>query len=156
LAGPVADFVVSLGQDGQILSQGTLSEALKSNKALIKEVKTEEAEVTKADETIDDVLPEIPEGKGGKLIAKEEIAEGHVSWSASMSTFTSSTRIMILSYCVLVRMYIVGMGGSLPVLFWTVVIACWSLEEIALVVVGSFDHHTSRFDILIRRSKLGS
>jgi len=85
LAGPVADFVVSLGQDGQILSQGTLSEALKSNKALIKEVKTEEAEVTEADETIDDVLPEIPEGKGGKLIVKEEITVGHVSWSASVS-----------------------------------------------------------------------
>jgi len=55
--------VISLGQDGQISSQGTLSEALKSNKALIKEVNTEEVEVTKADETIDDVLPEIPEGK---------------------------------------------------------------------------------------------
>ena len=77
--------MVSLGQDGQILSQGTLSEALKSNKALIKEVNTEEAEVAKADETID-VLPEIPEGKGGKLIVKEEIIVGHVSWSASMSS----------------------------------------------------------------------
>jgi hypothetical protein len=83
LAGPEADFVVSLGQDGQILSQGTLSEALKSNKTLLKEVKAEEAEVAKADENIDDVLPEIPEGKGGMLIAKEEIAKGHVSWSAS-------------------------------------------------------------------------
>lgn len=79
----MADLVVSLGQDGGILSQGTLSEALKSNKALLKGVKAEEEVVAKADETIDDVIPEIPEGKGGKLIAKEEIAEGHVSWSAS-------------------------------------------------------------------------
>ena len=79
----MADFVVSLGQDGQILSQGTLLEALKSNKSLSKKVKAEKEEATKADETIDDVLPEIPEGKGGKLIAKEEVAEGHVSWSAS-------------------------------------------------------------------------
>ena len=86
LAGPVADFVVSLGQDGRILCQGTLSEALKSNKALLKEVKAEEGEVAKADETMDDVIPEIPEGKGGKLILKEEIAEGHVSWSASKPT----------------------------------------------------------------------
>lgn len=65
------------------MSQGTLSEALKSNTALRKEVKTEKEEIAKADETVDDVLPEIPEGKGGKLITKEEIAEGHVSWSAS-------------------------------------------------------------------------
>ena len=79
----MADFVVSLGQDGRILCQGTFSEALKTNKALLKDVKTEEAEVAKAGETIDDVLPELPEGKGGKLIAKEEIAEGYVSWSAS-------------------------------------------------------------------------
>ena len=82
----MADFVVSLGQDGRILSQGTLSEALKSNKALLKEVKTEERQAAKSDEAVDDVLPEIHEGTGGKLIVKEEIAEGHVSWSASKST----------------------------------------------------------------------
>jgi len=86
LAGPVADFVVSLGKDGRILSQGTLSEALESNKALLKRIKAETAEVAKADETVDDVHPEIPEGKGGKLIVKEEIAVGHVSWSASKPT----------------------------------------------------------------------
>ena len=78
----MAGFVISLGQDGRILCQGTLSEVLESNKVLFKEVEAGEAEVAKADETIDDLL-EIPEGKGGKLIVKEEIAEGHVSWSAS-------------------------------------------------------------------------
>ena len=72
-------FVVSLRQDGWILSQGTLSEALKSNNALLKEVKAREVEVTKVDEIIDEVLPETTEGKGGKLIVKEEIAKGHVS-----------------------------------------------------------------------------
>ena len=79
----MAGFVISLGQDGRILCQGTLSEALKFNKAFLKEVEAGEAEVAMADETIDDILPEIPEGKGGKLIIKEEIAEGHVSWSTS-------------------------------------------------------------------------
>ncbi|KAF9645156.1 hypothetical protein BDM02DRAFT_3189933 [Thelephora ganbajun] len=130
LAGPVADFVVSLGQDGQILSQGTFSEALKSNKALLKEVKAEDAEVAKADETIDDVLPEIPEGKGGKLIVKEEIAEGHVSWSA-------------------IQMYIVGMGGSFPVLFWIVVLGCWCVEEFTLVIQTWFlGYWSSQYEIL--------
>lgn len=84
--GPVADFVVSIGQGGQILSQGTLSEALKSNKALLKEAKVEKEEDTKADEIVDDALQKIPEGKGGKLIVKEKIAEGHVGWSASKPT----------------------------------------------------------------------
>ena len=143
----MADFVVSLGQDGRILSQGTLSEALKSNKALLKGVKAEEAEVVKADETIDDVLPEIPEGKGGKLIAKEEIAEGHVSWSASKPPLIFCTQIIGLNHYVPVKMYIVGMGGSLPVLFWIVVLGCWSVEEVTLVVVGSYSHqtHTSTY-----------
>ena len=82
----MADFVVSLGQDGEILSQGALSEALKFNEALLKEFKTEKEETTKSDEIVDDVLPEISEGKGGKLIVKEEISKGHVSWTASKLT----------------------------------------------------------------------
>ena len=85
----MADFVVSLGQDGQILSQGTLSEALKYNKALLREVEAEKEEAIKTDDDeTTDFLPEIPEGKGGKLIVKEEIAEGRVSWSASKSTYS--------------------------------------------------------------------
>ena len=36
-----------------------------------------------------------------------------------------------------VQMYTVGMGGSFPMLFWAVVLGCWSLEEFTLVVVGS-------------------
>ena len=59
----MADFVVSLGQDGRILSQGTLSEALRSNKALCKEVETQKEEVIKANETIDEVLPGISDGR---------------------------------------------------------------------------------------------
>ena len=58
------------------------------NKALRKEVKAEKEGVSKAYEIIDDAPPEITEGKGGKLIVKEEIAEGHVSWSASESTWS--------------------------------------------------------------------
>ena len=137
MAGPAADLVVSLGQDGRILSQGTLSEALKSNRALLKEIKTKEAEVSKADETIDNVVPEIPEGKGGKLIAKEEIAEGHVSWSAC-ECIRLPLRSCEAHSLPPVKMYIVGMGGSFPVLFWVVVLVCWSLEEFTLVVVGFY------------------
>jgi len=154
LAGPAADFVVSLGQDGRILSQGTLSEALRSNKALLKKIKTEQPEVSKADETIDDVVPEIPEGKGGKLIAKEEIAEGHVSWSACEFTRTP-LRLCEADSLPPVQMYIVGMGGSFPVLFWIVVLVCWCLEEFTLVVV-SFRGRGIFSGILILYSKLGS
>ena len=82
LVGPVADFVVSLGHDGRILDQGTFTEVLKSNKALLKEANTEIEGVAETVGTPCDVLPEILEGRGGKLIATEEVAEGHVGFQA--------------------------------------------------------------------------
>lgn len=78
----MADFIVSLGHDGRILSQGTLSEVLKSNKALLSETNAEREGVAEVSKTADGVLPEIHQGKGGKLIAAEEIAEGHVGFQA--------------------------------------------------------------------------
>lgn len=85
MTGPIADFVVSLGSDGRILSQGTMSKALATSKTLIKELKTRELELHKAEETVDGEVPAVREGKSGKLVVAEEIAEGHVSWSACES-----------------------------------------------------------------------
>jgi len=85
MTSPIADFVVSLGSDGRILSQGTMSNALATSKALTKELKTEESGVRRAEETVDGEVPKVPEGKSGKLMITEEIAEGHVSWSACRS-----------------------------------------------------------------------
>lgn len=79
---PIADFVVSLGSDGRVLSQGTMSKALAVSKSLTKELKAEEAEFHKAEETVDGDVPGVPESKSGKLMVAEEVAEGHVSWSA--------------------------------------------------------------------------
>lgn len=85
MTGPIADFVVSLGPDGRVLSQGTMSKALATSKALTKELKAGELELHKAEETIDGEVPEVHEGKVGKLMVAEEIAEGHVSWPACQS-----------------------------------------------------------------------
>jgi hypothetical protein len=82
---PIADFVVSLGSDGRILSQGTMSKALATNKVLIKELKAEESGLKRVEEMVDSEVPEVHEGKSGKLMVAEEIAEGHVSWSACES-----------------------------------------------------------------------
>lgn len=82
MTSPIADFVVSLGSDGRVLSQGTLSKALAISRTLTKGLKAEEAELRKAEETVDGEVPEVPESKSGKLMVAEEVAEGHVSWSA--------------------------------------------------------------------------
>ena len=49
--------------------------------------------------------------------------------------------MMRLNSYVPVQTYIVGMGGSMPVLFWIVVLGCWSVEEVVLVVVSSCSRH---------------
>lgn len=83
MASPIADFVVSIGADGRILSQGTLSKALASNKKLSAELKEESDEIRKADDEVDATEPDEPAKKGdGKLVVAEEIAEGHVGWPA--------------------------------------------------------------------------
>jgi hypothetical protein len=85
MASPIADFVVSLGSDGRILSQGTMSKALATSNALTKELRAKEAALHKVEETIDGEVPTIHGGKSGKLMVAEEVAEGHVSWSACES-----------------------------------------------------------------------
>ena len=88
LASPVADFVVSLGSDGRILSQGTLSKALAKNKKLANEMKEETDELKKAEGEIDfeepttDTEADTKPKSDGKLIVAEEVAEGHVGWPA--------------------------------------------------------------------------
>lgn len=80
---PIADFVVSLGKDGRILSQGSLSTALKLNADLPAEIEADEGEINLAEEQLDAKTPDAPAKEtSGKLIVAEKIAEGHVSWSA--------------------------------------------------------------------------
>ncbi|KAF8265084.1 hypothetical protein EI94DRAFT_1736769, partial [Lactarius quietus] len=90
MASPLADYVVSLGQD----------DAIKKDKTLAKEL-AEGARAIKDDEKkIDGEEPnEVAKPVDGKLILAEEIAEGHVSWDA-------------------IKLFVNALGGTHPVLFW--------------------------------------
>ncbi|KDQ56808.1 hypothetical protein JAAARDRAFT_36283 [Jaapia argillacea MUCL 33604] len=113
LASPAASFVISLGSDGRILSQGSVSDALAKDQHLSAEVAQEKAEIDKAEEELDSAEPAAEGKKGdGKLVVAEEIAEGHVSWSA-------------------IKMYLIGMGGSWPTLFWIIFLGTIALCELA-------------------------
>ena len=82
---PLADFVVSLGTDGRIASQGSHSSALAKDKTLAKEAAAEAEVTNKAEHTVDEAEPaeEAAAPKSdGKLIVAEEIQEGHVGWPA--------------------------------------------------------------------------
>ncbi|KAF7964551.1 hypothetical protein HWV62_5794, partial [Athelia sp. TMB] len=96
MVSPIADFVVSLGTDGRVLSQGSVSEALAKDQTLVKEVEKDQEALAKADTEIDSRV-EIK--SDGKLIVDEDIAIGHVSWAALKGFF-------------------LGLGGKHPALFW--------------------------------------
>ncbi|KAI0633979.1 P-loop containing nucleoside triphosphate hydrolase protein [Trametes polyzona] len=102
MVSPVADFVVDMGSDGHILSQGSLESALERDSELLREVKEERDELEKADQDLDIEKPEDVEAKqtAGKLIVAEEHEDGHVGWSA-------------------LKLYI-GNLSKRPILFWLI------------------------------------
>ncbi|KAI0365043.1 P-loop containing nucleoside triphosphate hydrolase protein [Pilatotrama ljubarskyi] len=102
LVSPVADFVVDMGSDGRILSQGTLASALERDSDLLQVIKEEQKEVEKAEDEVDPEKPEEAAAKqnAGKLVVAEEVEDGHVGWSA-------------------LSLYLANMSKR-PVLFWLI------------------------------------
>ncbi|KIJ48473.1 hypothetical protein M422DRAFT_247818 [Sphaerobolus stellatus SS14] len=104
LAGPHADFVVSLGSDGRVLAQGSFSEVLSHNDKLRRAVSENLKEVEKADQEVDSNDPdEVKTTSDGKLVVEEESGIGHISWAS-------------------LKMYFAAFGGRWPTLFW---VAFW-------------------------------
>ena len=89
---PIADFVVSLGIDGRIASQGSLSTILAGDEKLSAQVAKENEVIEKAEHEIDPegVDKEAKKNLDGKLIVEEEVPVGHVTWAASMLNYYSS------------------------------------------------------------------
>ncbi|KAF9555324.1 multidrug resistance-associated ABC transporter [Agrocybe pediades] len=84
LASPIADFIVTVGIDGRVKSQGKeLSAALKHNPALKQEAEFDQ-EATEIGQAELDLPPTKPAEQDGKLVIAEEIAEGHVTWKSFM------------------------------------------------------------------------
>ncbi|TFY68446.1 hypothetical protein EVJ58_g1015 [Rhodofomes roseus] len=99
MASPIADYVVALGTDGRISSQGSIANALERDRKLAAEVAKEEAEIEKAEATVDEQAPEEVPKEDGKLVVEEEVAVGHVGWQA-------------------MRLLFGALGGNHQVFFW--------------------------------------
>ncbi|KAF5377185.1 hypothetical protein D9615_006331 [Tricholomella constricta] len=102
MARPVAGFVVSMGIDGTVQCQGSVSQALSKDTLLIEELQEEEKVIAKVESEIDSPPPADEPKSDGKLILAEEIEEGHVSWPA-------------------LKLYFNGLGGSHPIAFFLIV-----------------------------------
>ena len=102
MASPITHFMVSLGVDGRIISQGSVSDALARDKSLVVEAAEDKMAIEKANDEIDPKESKDHVAKGdGKLTVAEEIQEGHVSWKA-------------------LKLFFVGLGGDHPIIFWIV------------------------------------
>ncbi|KAI0045217.1 P-loop containing nucleoside triphosphate hydrolase protein [Auriscalpium vulgare] len=102
MASPIAEYVVSLGLDGTIVSRGSVSEALAKDEILQEELQEELQEIQADDKEIDAESPdEKAKQADGKLILAEEVAEGHVSWDS-------------------LKLFFKALGGSHVTLFWIV------------------------------------
>lgn len=84
MVAPMADFVVDMGADGRIISQGSLDNVLRHDSHLVKEVLEEREELEKAEREVDVEKSEdaVAKQTAGKLVVAEEMEDGNVGWSA--------------------------------------------------------------------------
>ncbi|KAH6912895.1 ATP-binding cassette transporter [Coprinopsis sp. MPI-PUGE-AT-0042] len=114
LASTAAQFVVVLGE-GKVVSQGSISEALRSNRALAEEFKTDKEMITKVNDEVDQE-PMLSKPIDGKLIVAEEVEQGRVSWNALKTYFSTlggkSPVLVISSYLAFVLLAEATLAGQ--------------------------------------------
>ena len=88
LVAPIAHFVVALTVDGRISSQGSLQSAIQKDDHLLDAEKADESSVDDTKKQMQTQKTET-DGADGKLIAEEDVLEGHVGWQACKYPCTS-------------------------------------------------------------------
>ncbi|KAF9462732.1 P-loop containing nucleoside triphosphate hydrolase protein [Collybia nuda] len=110
IVAPISDFMVRLGRDGQIVSQGAVSDALERDVNLKLEIAKGAYMEKKAVEELGTPKTGLQNGMEDKLILEEEVAEGHISFTSGM-------------------MYFVALGGRHWILFWCFLITAMFLAS---------------------------
>lgn len=111
----LADFVVVLGPNGKVQSQGSMSKALAHDSKLA-EAAEEQAQMDSKAENTANNGEEGARKAAGKLMVEEEVAVGHVGWDASelvvrpVITVPRSPRP--------VKFYLASLSGRHPWIFW--------------------------------------
>ncbi|KDQ20385.1 hypothetical protein BOTBODRAFT_305749 [Botryobasidium botryosum FD-172 SS1] len=91
MVSPISHFVVSLGLDGRVVSQGSIADALSKNSALRAEVArtSKEEQLEEQVAAVEGMKKEEAPKPSGKLMTAEEKAIGRVRWSALKLFFMS-------------------------------------------------------------------
>lgn len=115
----VADFLVSLGPDGRVVSQGNIDDAfrfnpeLKSEAAKDRELEKKGEQVVDENNPSDDKLREVQAKRSdGKLTVAEQVAEGHIGWPA-------------------MKLFLLAMGGAG---FWLMYAVGFVLSNVAVLL----------------------
>ena len=111
MASPLADYVVTLGTDGRVAGNGSVSDAIAFSPELVEDILDEEKKI---DQEGPDATAKQTDGK---LIVAEEIAEGHVSWDACNCHLPSGITPETHPVCK-VQLFFKALGGSHVFLFW--------------------------------------
>ena len=120
MVSPIADFVVDIGPDGRILSQGSLSNALAHDAQLVQDMQHEQEDIEKAEQELDHAASEDDKAQqsGGKLIVEEETEIGHIGSQACKSEIVLYRALKVpLDYIHPVLLFARNMSER-PSLFW--------------------------------------
>ncbi|KAG8779614.1 hypothetical protein FRC12_024032 [Ceratobasidium sp. 428] len=109
----VADYMVVLGSDGRLVDQGNVAQILRISSELRTIVEDEREEEQVADETDPADMQRSPaKSSAKKLIVEEEVAQGHVDWSA-------------------LKLFLLALGGMG---FWAVYLAGFVLAALGVLL----------------------
>lgn len=144
----IADYVVSLGLDGRVVSCGSVSDAVAKDKTLAAELVEGVRAIKDEEKRIDQEEPDATAKQAdGKLIVAEEIAEGHVSWDACKLPFTSAVPLQ-LTHSLTVKLFFKGLGGPRSSLFWILFVGGLLLCDALLTVQTWFmGYWAEQYDI---------
>lgn len=87
MVGEIANFVISLGTNGRVVSQGSIGDAFRFNPKLKAEAERSRELERKSEHesnTAENTQEQRVKKSDGKLMVAEEVAEGHVGWPAVM------------------------------------------------------------------------
>ncbi|EIW53706.1 multidrug resistance-associated ABC transporter [Trametes versicolor FP-101664 SS1] len=147
LVSPIADFVVDMGLDGRILSQGSFAKVLEQDSHLVNEVTEERKEIEEAEKSasVKESEDAVAKQSAGKLVVDEEMEVGHVGWTARTSR-SEIPSISTNSDPLIVKLWI-GNTSNRPALFWIVYIVGQSSHHILINVQAWYlGHWASQYE----------
>jgi hypothetical protein len=130
LVRPIADFVITLGSDGRVRSQGTMAEITKSGSSIVQIHDDQQVLNTRQAHSTGGAIAKPADGK---LVVAEEIQIGHVG-SSACSSLLRDREHLDTDFFAPVKMYLFAMGGKYPLVFFAFFFGGLVFSETAIIL----------------------